>query len=60
MYSEAQPELLDFVWIRSVNFLAGLALLCREMFVLQRKFCQIISRFFVKRDISTAKLCVLS
>ena len=49
-----------FVWIRSVNFLAGLALLCREMSVLQRKFYQNFDRFLVKCDISTARFCVIS
>ena len=55
MQSEAQPELWNFVNIRSVNFFTGLALICREMSVLKRKFCQNFGRFFVKRDTSTAK-----
>ena len=55
MQFEAQPELWNFMWIRSVIFFAGLALLCREMSVLQRKFCQNFGSFLVKRDISAAK-----
>ena len=55
MQFEAQPELWKFCVIRSEIFFAGLALLCRERSVLQRKLCQIFGRFLVKRDISTAR-----